>query len=96
MKIGIDIRVLMDKQYSGISEYTANLLAAILRQDKSTDYRLFYNSWENLSSKLEKWQGSNSRLIGTHIPNKLFNYLLQKIFKWPRLDQVLGGVDLFW
>ncbi|MFA5886558.1 MAG: glycosyltransferase family 1 protein [Patescibacteria group bacterium] len=96
MKIGIDIRVLMDKQYSGISEYTANLLAAILRQDKSSDYRLFYNSGKDLSSKLEKWHGDNSRLVGMHIPNKLFNYLLQKILRWPRLDQVLGGVDLFW
>lgn len=105
MKIGIDIRVLMDEHYSGISEYTANLLTAILRQndaleglsgDKSDDYRLFYNSFHDLQARLAPWTGNKSQLIGTHWPNKIFNYFLQKFCSWPKLDRVLGGVDIFW
>jgi len=96
MKIGADIRVLMDKHYSGISEYTANLLTAILRQDKENYYKLFYNSYHNLDDRFKSWNGDQACVIGRHWPNKIFNYLLQKVFCYPKLDQVLGGVDLFW
>lgn len=96
MKIGVDIRVLMDEHYSGISEYTANLLSAILKADKTNEYKLFYNSYHNLGGRLNKWNGQNSRVIGLHFPNKIFNYCLQKVFGYPRLDKVLGGADIFW
>jgi len=105
MKIGVDVRVLMDEHYSGIAEYTANLLTAILRQnkalngaadDKSDNYRLFYNSFHNLQGRLAPWDSAQSPLIGTHWPNKIFNYFLQKLCSWPKLDKVLGGVDIFW
>jgi len=95
MKIGIDIRVLMDKYYSGVSEYTANLLMAILRQDKLNNYKFFYNSWHDLDGRLDSWQQDNSELIGTHIPNKIF-YSLQRFLAYPKLDKILGGVDIFW
>lgn len=96
MKIGVDIRVLMDEYYSGVSEYAANLLSAILRQDRADEYKLFYNSWHDLRSRLDKWNGENSRVFSTAWPNKVFNYLLQKTFHYPKLDRVLGGVDIFW
>jgi len=96
MKVGIDIRVLMDKYYSGISEYTANLLMAILKLDQDNEYRLFYNSHQDISARLDKWNGKNSQVIGLRYPNKIFNYCLQKILAYPRLDKVLGGVDVFW
>ncbi|MFA6194285.1 MAG: glycosyltransferase family 1 protein [Patescibacteria group bacterium] len=96
MKIGIDIRVLMDKHYSGISEYTANLLSAILAQDQTNEYKFFYNSYHDLNGRLDKWNNHNSQVIGLHYPNKIFNYCLQKIFGYPRLDKILGGVDVFW
>ena len=96
MRIGVDIRVLMDKYYSGISEYTANLLMAILKLDRDNEYKLFYNSYQNISERLDKWNGPNSKVINLRYPNKIFNYVLQKIFGYPRLDRVLGGVDVFW
>lgn len=110
MKIGLDIRVLMDKYYSGVSEYTANLLAAILKINNSennisesesvsqtkNDYRLFYNSFHNLDERLNIWNTKTSSVVGLHIPNKIFNYLLQRVFSYPKIDSVLGGVDLFW
>jgi glycosyltransferase involved in cell wall biosynthesis len=95
MKIGVDIRVLMDKYYSGVSEYTANLLSAILGQDKLNNYKLFYNSWRDLGTRLDPWSGANSQLIGTRIPNKIF-YGLEKFLAYPKIDKILGGVDVFW
>ena len=96
MKIGVDIRVLMDKHYSGISEYTCNLLREIKKQDTGNHYGLFYNSFHNLNKRLKEWRGVNSDLVSTSYPNKLFNYLLQKIFHYPKIDKILGGVDVFW
>lgn len=96
MKIGVDIRVLMDEHYSGVSEYTANLLTAILELDKVNDYKLFYNSFHNLDERLRPWNKSNSQVIGRYIPNKIFNYCLQKTLGYPKLDKVLGGTDIFW
>ena len=96
MKIGVDIRVLMDKNYSGISEYTAQLLDAILRQDNINDYRLFYNSWHDLDGRLGSWRRQNTQIISTRWPNKIFNYILQKTLFYPRLDKLLGDPDIFW
>ena len=41
MKIGIDIRTLLDNQYSGVSQYTFFLLKEIFRLDKKNEYFLF-------------------------------------------------------
>lgn len=95
MKIGIDIRVLMDKNYSGISEYTANLLSEILEQDRNNEYKLFYNSFKTPEDRLGSWVKNNSKLIATHYPNKVFNYFLQKICSRPKLDKILGETDIF-
>ena len=47
MRIGVDIRTLMDHEYSGVSEYTYNTLMSILKIDRQNTYKLFYNSWGN-------------------------------------------------
>jgi glycosyltransferase involved in cell wall biosynthesis len=95
MKIGVDIRVLMDKNYSGISEYTANLLSEILKQDKDNQYKLFYNSSSGRQERLERWNQNNSSVVVTSYPNKLFNYFLQKICSRPKIDEIIGGADIF-
>lgn len=94
MKIGVDVRVLMDKQYSGVSEYAANLLSEILRQDSSNEYRLFYNNRHPQEEKLSPWQKNNSEIKGLHYPNKLFNYCLQKVLAWPKIDSFLGNTEI--
>lgn len=95
MIIGVDIRVLMDKQYSGVSQYAANLLAALLEIDKENQYRLFYNSWQNLSDKMKVWQRPNVEIIASPYPNKVFNYGLQGFLGRPYLDRLIGGCDVF-
>jgi len=96
MKVGVDVRVLMDKYYSGVSEYTANLLKAIFELDKEDSYKLFFNSFHDQSERLGKWNKDNAELVGLNIPNKIFNYIFQKTLSYPKLDKILGGVDVFW
>lgn len=96
MKIGVDSRVLMDEYYSGVSEYAANLLIALARLDKVDDYRLFYNSFRNLDNRFRFLESERWLVNSTHWPNKIFNYVLQKFLAWPKIDRILGGVDIFW
>ena len=96
MRIGVDVRVLMDREYSGISEYLANLLTEILKEDKENTYQLFANSGRKVSNKLLAWSRDNTNLVVTRYPNKFFNYVLQKLFSYPKLDKIVGGVDFFW
>ncbi len=103
MKIGIDIRVLMDKNYSGVSKYGANLLLALFKQEQevfksglNNSYNLFYNSSKNIKDRLSVWQNDFSQIRSLSWPNKIFNYFLQKILSWPKLDLFLGEPDIFW
>lgn len=94
MKIGVDIRCLMDAYYSGVPEYTLNLLRALLRIDHENEYHLFYNSWQDMSERIPDFSGANVKIVKTAYPNKIFNYFLQKGLAYPRLDTLLG-VDVF-
>ncbi|MFH1745216.1 MAG: glycosyltransferase family 1 protein [bacterium] len=102
MNIGIDIRTLMDAQYSGVSEFTLNIVKEILKSDKNNYYKLFYNSWADVRPKLPKFLTSeknnstkNFELINPGYPNKVFNYCLQKTFAYPKIDKFIGGADVF-
>lgn len=95
MRIGIDIRTLMEKEYSGVSEYTFNLVKAILEQDKKNKYKLFYNSGRNVSKRIPEFRKENVEIASRRYPNKIFNYLMQKTFRYPKIDKILG-VDVFW
>lgn len=92
MKIGIDVRCLMNKNYSGVSFYTLELLRALFALDQNNEYFLFYNSSRKV--KLPDFNFSNVHYRGFRYPNKLFN-LLVNFCRWPKLDQLLGGVDIF-
>ena len=91
MRLGVDIRVLMDNYYSGVSVFTFNLLSSLLKKDKLNTYRFFCNSF-----KRKKIDLSPENTVQTFYPNKIFNYLLQKNFSYPKLDKIVGGVDLFY
>lgn len=96
MKIGVDIRVLMDKQYSGISEYAYYLLREFLAHDDGNEYIFYYNSRHKLDPKLFSWCNSRVTFKNTAWPNKIFNYILQTMLAWPKLDDITGPVDVFW
>jgi len=98
----------MDRQYSGVSEYTLNLVREILKQDRINEYRLFYNSGRDVRERIEKnlfagklqelsseaselsSKQGKVKIINTRYPNKIFNWPMQKILKWPKVDKLLG------
>lgn len=99
MTIGIDIRTLLDKYYSGVSEYTFNLVKEFTVSDRANRYSLYYNCGRDLSARLPEFSGEKVNIISTRYPNKFFNYFLQKICHWPLIDQVLklnAKTDVFW
>lgn len=93
MNIGIDIRTLMDKNYSGVSWYTLNLVRAILENDRRNHYKLFYNSFHDLSDRIPAFNYPNVEIIRLKCPNKLLNFCFH-FFNWPKIDKRLG-VDIF-
>lgn len=96
MRIGIDIRTLMDKRYSGVSEYTHNLVRSLLelnREKGRHQFTLWYNSARKVSVSADI-VNAGGRIFATKYPNKLFNYFLQKQLYRPKIDRTLA-VDLF-
>ncbi|NCD00855.1 glycosyltransferase family 1 protein [bacterium] len=93
MNIAIDIRTLMDKNFSGVSIYTYNLLLKLVEIDKDNNYFLYYNSFKKV--KFPEIP-EKVKIYSTHYPNKIFNYILQKIFKYPKLDKIEKDIDIFW
>lgn len=92
MKIGIDVRPLMNKNYSGVSWYIFNLLTNIFEIDKKNEYILFCNSSKN--PKLPDFQRDNVSYKKFNYPNKFFNLSLL-MFNHPKIDKLIGGVDVF-
>ena len=88
MKIGIDIRTLMDKSYSGVSNYTLGLVNELLRQDQINEYKLYYNSGQDVSKRIPAFNFANTKVVATRYPNKVFNYVMQKTLQQPLIDQM--------
>lgn len=95
MKIGIDIRCLSEGRRTGVEEYSINLLEKIFKEDTKNKYVLFLNSWKKPNINLE-WVGKhkNVEIKIFHFPNKILNLFLW-YFNWPKVDKLLGGVDIF-
>jgi len=92
MKIGIDIRCLAESQYSGISEYTYNLVDHLLKIDSKNQYFLFYNSAKK--TNIPKFDYSNVTYKKYSYPNKLFNLGI-RFLKFTSVDKLAGDVDIF-
>ncbi len=93
MRIGIDIRPLMQAQYSGVSHYTLYMLRALFAQDRENHYTLFYNSHKEAA--LPEFVGENITYCRLKYPNKLFNASLA-LMGHPHLDRVMGTVDVLY
>ncbi len=92
MRIGIDVRCLAEKQYSGISEYTYNLLNNLFKIDQQNQYFLFYNAIK--AAKIPEFKFANVSIKKFHYPNKIFNLAL-RFLKIVQIDKLIGGVDVF-
>ncbi len=100
MNIAIDIRCLMEKDLTGIGEYTLNLLTHLFKADNKNQYYLFYNSRQNVESIIPRFSQRNIHYCPFKIPNKLLNLSL-KIFRRPKLNKLIEHryktekIDLF-
>ena len=95
MKIGIDIRCLTEGRRTGVEEYLISLLENLFYLDKKSEYILFLNSFKKSNADLN-WlkKYPNVKLKVFRFPNKLLN-LLFWYWHWPKIDRMLGGVDVF-
>ena len=87
MNIGIDVRCLMRGRYSGIAEYTYQLLTALFAQDQVNHYWLFYNNFKPVT--LPHFFQPNVHYVGFRYPNQLLMIGL-KFFKWPKIDKLIA------
>ena len=86
MNIGIDIRCLMQKELTGVGEYTYNLLKHLFEIDNQNQYYLFFNSHKKVS--IPEFKFSNVHYCKFNYPNKLLNFSL-KLFRYPKLDNLI-------
>jgi len=94
MKVGVDIRILGKGRRTGVEDYTINLLSHLLPMDRSVKYRLFYNSLRKLKADYPWLKLSNVKIKTLRIPNRIFDLFL-RFLRFPKIDKILGGVNLF-
>jgi len=102
MRVGIDIRALLEGRYTGVEEYTTNLLRHLFKIDKNNRYLLFSSGKKYANSLALSSLHSNSAYANRHmrikhfsISNRVLN-LSFKCFGRPFIDKLLNGVDVFW
>ena len=94
MNIAIDIRCLMNPNYSGVAQYTYNLLDQLFKLDRKNQYKLFYNSGQDISHNLPKFEHPNVEFYGFKYPNKLLNSAFL-FLNYPEIEKMVQGCDVF-
>lgn len=92
MRIGVDVRCLMEGKRTGVEEYTINLLSALARLPGEDTFVLFYNSARPV--RLPPFPTGRVEVRGFRYPNTIFNLGLKSV-GLPHIDRLLGGVDVF-
>lgn len=87
MKICIDVRLLGRGGFSGIEEYTRQMVTHLLEIDRENRYQLFYNGF-NKDPLPPAWLAQdNVALIERKMPNKVFD-ALSRCADWPKIDRL--------
>ena len=94
MRIGIDMRAYSGSQYGGIVEYIRRVVGCMVKQGQEHEFKLFYNSRQPIQPLALPSQCSNVYTYEYHYPNKIF-FLSTQLFNQPKVDELLGGVDVF-
>ncbi|MDP2934489.1 MAG: glycosyltransferase family 1 protein [bacterium] len=94
MNIGIDIRILAKGTRTGVENYTVNLLSGLLGKDKSITYKLFCNGFKKPKLDYYWLKLNNVKIKTLRIPNRILDLFL-RFFKFPKIDRIVGGVDIF-
>jgi len=94
MTIGIDIRVLAKGRRTGVENYTIELLSHLLPLDKTIKYKLFYSGFRKAKLDYPWLKGRNVKIKKIKIPNRILDLFL-RFLRFPKLDKILGKVDIF-
>ncbi len=95
MRIGFDGRSLQEEQSSGIGEYTRNLYESLFPRLAEHKVVVFFNKFRRPLSEHFPWASlPHVQICSYRVPNKLF-HAAQSAVKWPAIDSVLGGLDVF-
>ncbi|MFY9457724.1 MAG: glycosyltransferase family 1 protein [Candidatus Spechtbacterales bacterium] len=94
MTIGIDIRSLSGGAYTGVGEYTRNLLKYIIPLDKNIQFKLFFNA-HGQKPDLSYLDGAqNIKPYFFSYPNKYFS-ATNRFLNRPKIDKMIAGCDVF-
>jgi glycosyltransferase involved in cell wall biosynthesis len=94
MTIGIDIRSLAGGAYTGVGEYTRNLLENLIAVDSSIEFKLFFNA-QSYSPDIDFLKNAgNVKWYFFRYPNKYFS-ATTRILGAPKIDKMIGGCDVF-
>ncbi len=88
MKLAIDIRCLQDQYWTGVADYTWNIIKALNERQSSVDLLYYTNAWR-INRKLPVAITKSKNFICTHYPNKLQNLLL-RFGLWGNLDEIMA------
>ncbi len=98
MTIGIDLRAIGQGKYSGVEEYTLNLLGALFSIDRGNKYILFSSGQKTSGRYFEfsakaKEKNRNVALRHCAFPNRILNVSF-KFFSWPKIENLIGEPDI--
>ena len=94
MTIGIDIRSLSGGVYTGVGEYTRNLLKHMIPAASDVRFKLFFNAHGNKPDISFLDDVENIQLYFFNYPNKYFS-ARTRFLNTPKLDKMIGGCDIF-
>lgn len=95
MTIGIDIRSLSGGAYTGVGEYTRNLLKHLVGLDQNIKFKLFFNAHGHKPDLSFLDGAQNIQPYFFSYPNKYFS-ATTRFVNLPRIDKMIGGCDVFW
>lgn len=98
MRIGIDLRAIGQGKYSGVEEYTLNLLNALFSIDRENKYILFSSGRLRAGRYFEfcrKAKEKNHNVDSRHcdFPNRILNASF-KFFSRPKIENLIGEADI--
>ncbi len=94
MKIGIDFRTMTKGRRSGIEEYVYQITKALVERYPDHEFCLFYNALKKAKLDFPWLKLPNVKIFELYLPNRLID-LTGLTFGWPKIDHLLGGVDVF-
>lgn len=99
MTIGIDLRAIGQGKYSGVEEYTLNVLRALFDIDRKNKYVLFSSGlktserYRNFVVWTQK-KNADIKIAHCNIPSRMLNIAF-KMIDWPKIDDLMRTRELF-